>query len=192
MKEQNIDQRLKLQNLVIAYQRTNDDYYLTELWNEVKPFSIKITNKYYNASKDDKESLSLECLWKVCKTIKPNTNFLTYYGTVLNNRCYDCFVKQANTNNRKVLNEAYSLDKLKEDLNFDPGYDQENFNLNFFFEQCKLTEQESTLCALFYMGYKRVDIVNRLKLIKKNEYIGILASLRDKIAIYYLDEGKQK
>ena len=46
MKQDIKNRGLELNGLVMNYQKTGDEKYFEELWNEVKPFAFKMGNKY--------------------------------------------------------------------------------------------------------------------------------------------------
>lgn len=178
---------LRLEDMAYLYATTKEDTYFNQLWYSVKLFAIKITNKYPSIEMEDKLSIAMECLMNACNGLKPGQNLLTLYGTILNNRFCDLWGKKMQTGRYKLNADAYSLDKLQEDINFQPSYEDNLFNLDLFNIECKLVGIELKMVGLIYEGYTRTEIRKQLKLTIEN-YNNILQGIKDKICNNYLDE----
>lgn len=178
-----------LLSLVALYNETEDERYFSQLWEEVKAFSFTISKKYYEISIEDKESVSKECLWNCCKTLKPGTNLLTMYGTVLNHRFYDMWAKKMQRDNYKMNANAMSLDQMYEDVRFEPRSPEREFSLEMFIYECQLSELEAVLCTLLYQGYKRADIMKVMNLTNSGQYNRLINKLREKVNKNYSKEG---
>lgn len=175
--------------LVEKYNSTKNEIYFIELWEQVKAFAFMQAKKYHEIKIDEKISIAQECLWKCCSCLKPGTNLLTLYGTVLNNKFYDEWVKKMQTESYKINKNATSLEFMYEDIKYEPIAPVDFFNIDLFIIECKLSELEKELCKLMYQGYKRYEILEKLKIKSNIKYNNLLNRLRDKIRQNYLIEG---
>lgn len=182
-----VDSKQILGGLVKKYQETGEEKYFEQLWELVKPFGIMIARKYPSIPFEEREPLAMHCLWDCCKTFKEGKNLLTLYGTVLGNRMYDFWGKKMQTQKYKINSEAASLDKLKEDVNFQPAAEVDNFNIELFYYECKLIGIELKIVALINEGYRKTEILKKLKL-KSEEYNELLEIIKEKVRNNYLSE----
>ena len=110
-----------LNTLVGLYQETKGDGYFEALWNEVKAFAITKIKRYPSIEREDAISIAMECLWEAVNKIKKGKNILTFYGRILDNRLYDTYFKKMQSLKYKMNAEAYSLESMKEDINYEPS-----------------------------------------------------------------------
>lgn len=179
-----------MNEVALNYQRTKEDKYFEQLWEEVKPFAFMKGKKYFNTiSREDMEEIAMLCLYDCCRCIKEGTNVLTYYGKILVNRYHDFYTKPTKRGNDKLNTEALSLD-ITYDTNdsnylvFNPSSEDDIFFVEDFYEECKLAEDEIVFVDLLNFGYKQSEIMEKLKL-EKNQYRKILKAIRKKILNNY-------
>ena len=91
-----------LEVLVKEYQNTGDEYLFVEIWNEVKPFCIKMAQKYPSIPYEDRISIGMECLWECCKNLDNKHKLLTLYGRVYANRLLDMFYKKMQSHKFRI------------------------------------------------------------------------------------------
>lgn len=181
---------LELYGLVLQYQRTGEERYFEELWNEVKSFAFMMGKKYANTiSREDMEEMAMVCLFDCCRCIKVETNVLTYYGRILVNRYHDFYNRPRKRGNDILNNNAISLDVTydSEDggyLVYNPATEDDIFFIEEFYEECKLAENEVVFVDLLNFGYKQAEIMEKLKL-EKNEYRRLLKNIRKKVTNNY-------
>lgn len=169
-----------LEKLVMVYQQTRNEELFKRIWQLVKPFSIKISNKYPSISYEDRESISMQTLWESCLNLKEGKKLLTMYGTVLKNRLFDLYAKHMQRGKYKINSEAYSLEKMAEDINYQPSVKMDVFIEEDFYRTCELRNIEIALVQLLNQGYKRREIARELN-IKINEYDTMLRIIQNKV-----------
>lgn len=179
---------LQLEELAFRYATTKGDIYFNQLWSRVMPFSIKISNKYPSIEYEDKISIAMECLMDCCNNLKEGQNVLTLYGRILGNRLYDLWGKSMQTGKYKINSEAASLEKMQEDVNYEPSTSIDEFSLNLFYSDCKFANIEAMMVELIYQGYNKCEIKARLKL-KSEDYSQLLENIKNKIRNNYLEES---
>lgn len=182
---------LELNKVAMSYKITGDEKYFEELWNEVKPFAFKLGQKYINTiNREEMEQLAMLCLYDCCRCLKEGTNVLTYYGRVLVNRYHDAYKRPKTRGNDILNNQALSLDATYESndgsrcLVLAPSSKDDIFIIEDFYEECKLGEQEIIFVDLLNIGYKQTEIMEKLKMEKK-EYKKMLKGIRKKILKNY-------
>lgn len=190
MKSEIKNRGLELNGIALSYKNTGDDRYFEQLWKEVEAFAYMKGKKYWNTiSREDMKELALVCLYDCCRCIKEGTNILTYYGTVLVNRYHDFYNRDKKRGNDKLNSEAYSLDfeYNEEGYKIEPSVEDNYFNKEDLYQQCKLVNTEVQIVELLDYGYKKQEIIEKLKL-EKNEYKKIIKSVRNKIRTRWLME----
>lgn len=178
---------LELNELVMSYQRTGEDKYFEQLWNEVEAFAYSKGSKYNNTiSKEDMRELAMVSLYDCCRCLKEGTNVLTYYGRVLVNRYHDFYKKPKARGNDKLNNEVASLDLEYEDGGavYIAAAEDDYFNIDFLCNECRLIGLEAQIVELLDFGYKKSEIIKKLK-IQKADYKRTIKSIRDKVGKYY-------
>ena len=174
-----------LKTLVELYQETKGDGYFEALWNEVKAFAITKIKRYPSIEREDAISIAMECLWEAVNKIKKGKNILTFYGRILDNRLYDIYFKKMQSLKYKMNAEAYSLESMKEDINYEPSVTGMPFDINTFNSECHLVDKEILMVSMIYEGYKQREIVKQLKL-DMTTYELLLRNIREKIENNYL------
>lgn len=174
-----------LKTLVELYQETKGDGYFEALWNEVKAFAITKIKRYPSIEREDAISIAMECLWEAVNKIKKGKNILTFYGRILDNRLYDIYFKKMQSLKYKMNAEAYSLESMKEDINYEPSVTGIPFDINEFNNECHLVDKEVLMVSMIYEGYKQREIVKQLKL-DMTTYELLLHNIREKIENNYL------
>lgn len=190
MKSETNNRGLELNEIAMSYQKTGDDRYFELLWNEVEAFAFMKGKKYWNTiSQDDMKELALVCLYDCCRCLKEGTNILTYYGSILVNRYHDFYNRDKKRGNSKLNAEALSLNYEYEDGGclIEPAIEDEYFNKEDLYEACKLVNTEIQLVELLDFGYKKQEIIEKLK-IEENEYKRIIKSVRNKIKSNWIME----
>ena len=81
--------------------------------------------------------------------------------------------------------EAYSLELMKEDINYEPSVTGMPFDINMFNNECYLVDKEVLMVNMIYEGYKQREIVKQLKL-DMATYELLLKNIREKIENNYL------
>lgn len=181
---------LELNNLILGFKNTGDEKYFEELWREVKPFAFKMGTKYKNAIENDEmEQIALICLFDCCKHIKEGTNVLTYYGKVLVHRYYDYYHRPSKRGNDKLNKEMLSLDMTldnngSEYTMINPSTEDDIFFIEDFYRQCELAKNEIAFIELLRIGYKQVEIVQKLHL-TENDRKRTIKNIRKKILKNY-------
>lgn len=178
---------LELNGLVMKYQQTGEDKYFEELWKEVESFAYYKGSKYNNTiSKEDMKELAMVSLYDCCRCLKEGTNVLTYYGNVLVNRYHDFYKKPTKRGNDKLNTEALSLDMEYEDGGaiYTATTEDSYFSIEYLSSECKLLDAEVQLVQLLDYGYKKSEIIQKLK-IQSNEYKRLLRSVKSKVRSYY-------
>lgn len=182
-----------LESLAEEFIKTGDETYFNLLWEGVKPFSIKMGKKFMTIPYEDKESIAMEVLFRCVSKLQNNTGFdfkkgklLTYYGRALYGE-FICWLEKCNTYKQKVNTEAYSLEKMEEDIGYIPATAKDNFNMNIFLSDCQLLDIEAKFILLLDEGYNKREIMARMKL-KKDDYNSLLDTVREKIRNNYLIE----
>lgn len=186
MKQEMKHRGFELGELAYMYKQTKEDIYFEGLWSQVKPFAIKISKKYPSIAKEDRNSISMECLMDCCNNLKEGQNVLTLYGRILGNRLYDLWGKKMQSGKYKINSEAYSLEKLNEDVNYQPVYREDDFSIEMFNKECRLVKMEANLVNLIYQGYNRNEIRKKLELTLE-EYNNLLETVKNKITNNYLE-----
>lgn len=174
-----------LNTLVGLYQETKGDGYFEALWNEVKAFAITKIRRYPSIEREDAISIAMECLWEAVNKIKKGKNILTFYGRILDNRLYDTYFKKMQSLKYKMNAEAYSLESMKEDINYEPSVTEMPFDINMFNNECHLVDKEVLMVNMIYEGYKQREIAKQLKL-DMATYELLLKNIREKIENNYL------
>jgi len=179
---------ISLEELTEEFLKTGDEEYFNILWERVKPFSIRIGNKFMTIPYEDKESIAMEVLFRcIPKLQKGKGKLLTYYGFALTGE-YICCLEKGNTYKQKINSEAYSLEKMEEDVGYIPSATQDDFNINLFLEDCNLLGIEIKMVLLIDEGYKKKEIMKMLKL-KNEDYNNIHNTIKEKIKNNYLEES---
>lgn len=190
MKNKTTGRGLELSKVALCYQKTGEEKYFEELWQEVKPFAFKIGHKYTNTiDREEMEELAMVCLYDCCRLLKEGTNLLTYYGRILINRYHDAYKRPLTRGNDIINREALSLDVtyMSNEENYivlSPCVVDDIFIVEEFYEECKLAEDEILFVDLLNIGYKQTEIMEKLKL-EKNEYRKKLKAIRKKVLRNY-------
>lgn len=174
---------LELNEVALEYQKTREDALFNYLWQEVEAFAYMKGKKYYNTiSREDMKELAMICLMDCCRCVKEGTNLLTYYGSCLVNRYHDFYVRPSKRGNDKLNSEALSLDYEYESGGtiLTPAVEDDYFNKEEFYNSCKLLETEIQIVELLDYGYKKQEIMEKLKL-EKNEYKRIIKAVKSKV-----------
>lgn len=170
-----------LEKLVSYYQVTRRDEIFNTIWKMVKPFSIKIGNKYPSIPMEDRKSIAMETLWECCNNLIEGKKLLTLYGTVYGNRLFDLFAKKMQSGRYKINQTAASIEEMYETVGYQPSYTEDDIFLKEnLYNQCRLLEREIQLVELLDMGYKKMEIIKQLKL-RREEYNNLLESVQNKI-----------
>lgn len=187
--EKTSNRGLELSKLAQAYMSTGKEEYFNTLWYNSKAFAITILKRYPSIQYEDGISIAMECLWNSVKALKPNQNILTLYGTVLQNRLYDLFHKTMQAGKYKMFSEATSLDELKENINYEPTYNDDSFNIEMFKTECDIVGLESNILTMIYEGYKSKEIISKLNL-TKDLFNTMMDIIKSKINNNYLQEER--
>ena len=187
--EKQSNRGLELSKLAQAYMSTGKEEYFNTLWYNSKAFAITILKRYPSIQYEDGISIAMECLWNSVRALKPNQNILTLYGTVLQNRLYDLFHKTMQTAKYKMHSEASSLDALKDDINYEPPFIDDQFSIEMFKTECDIVGLESSILTMIYEGYKSKEIISKLNL-TKDLFNSVMDIIKSKINNNYLQEER--
>lgn len=187
--EKQSNRGLELSKLAQAYMSTGKEEYFNTLWYNCKAFAITILKRYPSIQYEDGISIAMECLWNSVRALKPNQNILTLYGTVLQNRLYDLFHKTMQAAKYKMHSEATSLDALKDDINYEPPFIDDQFSIEMFKTECDIVGLESSILTMIYEGYKSKEIISKLNL-TKDLFNSVMDIIKSKINNNYLQEER--
>lgn len=187
--EKQSNRGLELSKLAQAYMSTGKEEYFNTLWYNSKAFAITILKRYPSIQYEDGISIAMECLWNSVRALKPNQNILTLYGTVLQNRLYDLFHKTMQAAKYKMYSEASSLDALKDDINYEPPFIDDQFSIEMFKTECDIVGLESSILTMIYEGYKSKEIISKLNL-TKDLFNSVMDIIKSKINNNYLQEER--
>lgn len=173
-------QCFNLEELAQLYNTTQDELYFNQLWYGVKAFSISISNKYVTIPYEDKISIAMEVLFRCLPKLNSGKGkVLTYYGNAL--RCeYISYIEKQKTKKAELNDSAYSLEQLKEDVNYEPSKEIDFFLVDDFISEHDLDILESAVVRLLNDGYKTMEISKSLKL-SLQDYKQLLTNIQNKI-----------
>lgn len=173
-------QGFDLEELAQLYNTTQDELYFNQLWYGVKAFSISISNKYVTIPYEDKISIAMEVLFRCLPKLNSGKGkVLTYYGNAL--RCeYISYIEKQKTKKAELNDSAYSLEQLKEDINYEPSKEIDFFSVDDFISEHDLDILESAVVRLLNDGYKTMEISKSLKL-SLQDYKQLLTNIQNKI-----------
>lgn len=173
-------QGFNLEELAQLYNTTQDELYFNQLWYGVKAFSISISNKYVTIPYEDKISIAMEVLFRCLPKLNSGKGkVLTYYGNAL--RCeYISYIEKQKTKKAELNDSAYSLEQLKEDVNYEPSKEIDFFSVDDFISGHDLDILESAVVRLLNDGYKTMEISKSLKL-SLQDYKQLLTNIQNKI-----------
>lgn len=173
-------QGFNLEELARLYNTTQDELYFNQLWYGVKAFSISISKKYVTIPYEDKISIAMEVLFRCLPKLNSGKGkVLTYYGNAL--RCeYVSYIEKQKTKKAELNDSAYSLEQLKEDVNYEPSKEIDFFSIDDFISEHDLDILESAVVRLLNDGYKTMEISKSLKL-SLQDYKQLLANIQNKI-----------
>lgn len=189
MDKTKLNEEIKLGDLVDLYLQTGDEEYFNKIWFQVKPLSVMIGKKFMTIPYEDKESMAMEVLFRVLRkvNIDKSYSFLTLYGRSLGGE-YICYLQHLETKKEQLNSCADSIEKMKEEVNYEPSYEQDDFSLDMFIYDSKLQGLEVSLLTLIYEGYKKTEILKKLNL-KREQYDYLLETIKSKITTNHLSEG---
>lgn len=173
-------QGFNLEELAQLYNATQDELYFNQLWYGVKAFSISISKKYVTIPYEDKISIAMEVLFRCLPKLNSGKGkVLTYYGNAL--RCeYVSYIEKQKTKKAELNDSAYSLEQLKEDINYEPSKEIDFFSVDDFISEHDLDILESAVVRLLNDGYKTMEISKSLKL-SLQDYKQLLTNIQNKI-----------
>lgn len=173
-------QGFNLEELAQLYNTTQDELYFNQLWYGVKAFSISISKKYVTIPYEDKISIAMEVLFRCLPKLNSGKGkVLTYYGNAL--RCeYVSYIEKQKTKKAELNDSAYSLEQLKEDINYEPSKEIDFFSVDDFISEHDLDILESSVVRLLNDGYKTMEISKSLKL-SLQDYKQLLTNIQNKI-----------
>ena len=173
-------QGFNLEELAQLYNTTQDELYFNQLWYGVKAFSISISKKYVTIPYEDKISIAMEVLFRCLPKLNSGKGkVLTYYGNAL--RCeYISYIEKQKTKKAELNDSAYSLEQLKEDINYEPSKEIDFFSVDDFISEHDLDILESAVVRLLNDGYKTMEISKSLKL-SLQDYKQLLTNIQNKI-----------
>lgn len=173
-------QGFNLEELAQLYNTTQDELYFNQLWYGVKAFSISLSNKYVTIPYEDKISIAMEVLFRCLPKLNSGKGkVLTYYGNAL--RCeYISYIEKQKTKKAELNDSAYSLEQLKEDVNYEPSKEIDFFSVDDFISEHDLDILESAVVRLLNDGYKTMEISKSLKL-SLQDYKQLLTNIQNKI-----------
>ena len=173
-------QGFDLEELAQLYNTTQDELYFNQLWYGVKAFSISISKKYVTIPYEDKISIAMEVLFRCLPKLNSGKGkVLTYYGNAL--RCeYVSYIEKQKTKKAELNDSAYSLEQLKEDVNYEPSKEIDFFSVDDFISEHDLDILESAVVRLLNDGYKTMEISKSLKL-SLQDYKQLLMNIQNKI-----------
>lgn len=173
-------QGFNLEELAQLYNTTQDELYFNQLWYGVKAFSISISKKYVTIPYEDKISIAMEVLFRCLPKLNSGKGkVLTYYGNAL--RCeYVSYIEKQKTKKAELNDSAYSLEQLKEDVNYEPSKEIDFFSVDDFISEHDLDILESSVVRLLNDGYKTMEISKSLKL-SLQDYKQLLTNIQNKI-----------
>lgn len=173
-------QGFNLEELAQLYNTTQDELYFNQLWYGVKAFSISLSNKYVTIPYEDKISIAMEVLFRCLPKLNSGKGkVLTYYGNAL--RCeYISYIEKQKTKKAELNDSAYSLEQLKEDVNYEPSKEIDFFSIDDFISEHDLDILESAVVRLLNDGYKTMEISKSLKL-SLQDYKQLLTNIQNKI-----------
>lgn len=173
-------QGFNLEELAQLYNTTQDELYFNQLWYGVKAFSISISKKYVTIPYEDKISIAMEVLFRCLPKLNNGKGkVLTYYGNAL--RCeYVSYIEKQKTKKAELNDSAYSLEQLKEDVNYEPSKEVDFFSVDDFISEHDLDILESAVVRLLNDGYKTMEISKSLKL-SLQDYKQLLTNIQNKI-----------
>ena len=173
-------QGFNLEELAQLYNTTQDELYFNQLWYGVKAFSISISKKYVTIPYEDKISIAMEVLFRCLPKLNSGKGkVLTYYGNAL--RCeYISYIEKQKTKKAELNDSAYSLEQLKEDINYEPSKEVDFFSVDDFISEHDLDILESAVVRLLNDGYKTMEISKSLKL-SLQDYKQLLTNIQNKI-----------
>lgn len=173
-------QGFNLEELAQLYNTTQDELYFNQLWYGVKAFSISISKKYVTIPYEDKISIAMEVLFRCLPKLNSGKGkVLTYYGNAL--RCeYISYIEKQKTKKAELNDSAYSLEQLKEDVNYEPSKEIDFFSVDDFISEHDLDILESAVVRLLNDGYKTMEISKSLKL-SLQDYKQLLTNIQNKI-----------
>ena len=173
-------QGFNLEELAQLYNTTQDELYFNQLWYGVKAFSISISKKYVTIPYEDKISIAMEVLFRCLPKLNSGKGkVLTYYGNAL--RCeYISYIEKQKTKKAELNDSAYSLEQLKEDINYEPSKEIDFFSVDDFISEHDLDILESSVVRLLNDGYKTMEISKSLKL-SLQDYKQLLTNIQNKI-----------
>lgn len=179
-------QGFNLEELADLYNTTKDELYFNQLWYGVKAFSVSIGSKYVTIPYEDKMSIAMEVLFRCLPKLNSGKGkVLTYYGNAL--RCeYITYIEKQKTKKYEFNESAYSLDQLKEEINYEPTREIDFFSVDDFISENDLDKMQSALVKLINVGYKSNEISKSLKLTLA-EYKQLLKSVQEKISMNYIE-----
>lgn len=175
-----------LEELAELYNTTKNELYFNQLWYNVKAFSVSIGSKYVTIPYEDKMSIAMEVLFRCLPKLNSGKGkVLTYYGNAL--RCeYISYIEKQKTKKYEFNDSAYSLDQLKEEINYEPSKELEYFSVDDFISENDLDRLESAVVKLINAGYKSNEISKSLKLTLQ-EYKQLLTNVQRKISMNYTE-----
>lgn len=173
-------QGFNLEELAQLYNTTQDELYFNQLWYGVKAFSISLSKKYVTIPYEDKISIAMEVLFRCLPKLNSGKGkVLTYYGNAL--RCeYISYIEKQKTKKAELNDSAYSLEQLKEDINYEPSKEVDFFSVDDFISEHDLDILESAVVRLLNDGYKTMEISKSLKL-SLQDYKQLLTNIQNKI-----------
>lgn len=173
-------QGFNLEELAQLYNTTQNELYFNQLWYGVKAFSISISKKYVTIPYEDKISIAMEVLFRCLPKLNSGKGkVLTYYGNAL--RCeYISYIEKQKTKKAELNDSAYSLEQLKEDVNYEPSKEVDFFSVDDFISEHDLDILESAVVRLLNDGYKTMEISKSLKL-SFQDYKQLLTNIQNKI-----------
>ena len=173
-------QGFNLEELAELYNATQDELYFNQLWYGVKAFSISLSKKYVTIPYEDKISIAMEVLFRCLPKLNSGKGkVLTYYGNAL--RCeYVSYIEKQKTKKAELNDSAYSLEQLKEDINYEPSKEIDFFSVDDFISEHDLDILESAVVRLLNDGYKTMEISKSLKL-SLQDYKQLLTNIQNKI-----------
>lgn len=177
-------QGFNLEELAELYNSTKNELYFNQLWYGVKAFSVSIGNKYVTIPYEDKMSIAMEVLFRCLPKLNSGKGkVLTYYGNAL--RCeYISYIEKQKTKKYEFNESAYSLDQLKEEINYEPSREIDYFTVDDFISENDLNRLESALVKLIDAGYKSNEISKYLNITLK-QYKELLTNLQFKLSNNY-------
>ena len=186
MRNEKILEGLGVEDLVKEFNLTKSDECFEILWNKIKAFAIKVGSKYVTIPYEEKESIAMEVLFRCLPKLENKKGkLLTYYGFALKGE-YICYLEKMNRKKELIIKDSVSLDEMKEEINYEPTDNKDNFDVDFFSYQSKLDRIETLLVKMIYGGYKRDEIREKLKLTSE-KYNSVMRGLREKIQLNYIE-----